>query len=70
MERSIIKIILIPFLTLLVGIVESNDDVNNFGLIVHGGAGSFSGLDENTLNSYKSGIDHALAAGYEVLEQG
>ena len=57
MERSIIKIILIPFLSLLIGIVESNDDVNNFGLIVHGGAGSFSGLDENTLNSYKSGID-------------
>ena len=70
MERSIIKIILIPFLSLLIGIVESNDDVSNFGLIVHGGAGSFSGLDENTLNSYKSGIDQALAAGYEVLEQG
>ena len=70
MERPIIKIILIPFLALLIGIVESNDDVNNFGLIVHGGAGSFSGLDENTLNSYKSGIDQALAAGYEVLEQG
>ena len=52
MERPIIKIILIPFLALLIGIVESNDDVNNFGLIVHGGAGSFSGLDENTLNSY------------------
>ena len=70
MERSIIKIILIPFLSLLIGIVESNDDVNNFGLIVHGGAGSFSGLDENTLNSYNSGIDQALVAGYEVLEQG
>ncbi len=70
MERSIIKIILIPFLSLLVGIVESNDDVNNFGLIVHGGAGSFSGLDEETLNSYKAGINQALEAGYEVLEKG
>ena len=70
MERSIIKIILIPFLSLLVGIVESNDDVNNFGLIVHGGAGSFSGLDEETLNSYKSGINQALDAGYKVLENG
>ena len=70
MERSIIKIILIPFLSLLIGTVESNDEVNNFGLIVHGGAGSFSGLDENTLNSYKSGINKALEAGYEVLEKG
>ncbi len=70
MERSIIKIILIPFLSLLMGIVESNDEVNNFGLIVHGGAGSFSGLDEKTLNSYKAGINQALEAGYEVLEKG
>ena len=70
MERSIIKIILIPFLSLVMGIVESNDEVNNFGLIVHGGAGSFSGLDEKTLNSYKAGINQALEAGYEVLEKG
>ncbi|MBK49415.1 MAG: beta-aspartyl-peptidase [Chloroflexi bacterium] len=70
MERSISKIILIPFLSLMICTVESKNKVNNFGLIVHGGAGSFSGLDENTLNSYKSGIDKALSAGYEVLEQG
>ena len=27
-------------------------------------------MDENTLNSYKTGIDQALTAGYEVLENG
>ena len=70
MERTIIKITLIPLLCLLIGVVESNDEVSNFGLIVHGGAGSFSNLDENTLNSYKTGIDQALTAGYEVLENG
>ena len=30
----------------------------------------FSGLDEETLNSYKAGINQALEAGYEVLEKG
>ena len=70
MERTIVKITLIPLLCLLIGVVESNDEVSNFGLIVHGGAGSFSNLDENTLNSYKTGIDQALTAGYEVLEDG
>ena len=70
MERTIVKITLIPLLCLLIGVVESNDEVSNFGLIVHGGAGSFSNLDENTLNSYKTGIDQALTAGYEVLENG
>ncbi len=52
------------------GVVESNNDMSDFGIIVHGGAGSFSGLDENTLNSYKTGIDQALTAGYKVLEEG
>ena len=70
MERTIVKITLIPLLCLLIGVVESNDEVSNFGLIVHGGAGSFSNLDENTLNSYKTGIDQALTAGYEVLVNG
>ena len=70
MERTIVKITLIPLLCLLIGVVETNDEVSNFGLIVHGGAGSFSNLDENTLNSYKTGIDQALTAGYEVLENG
>ena len=70
MERSIDKLILIPLLFFIMGVVESNDDITNFGLIVHGGAGSFSGLEESTLNSYKTGIDQALTAGYEVLEKG
>ena len=70
MERSIIKVILTPLLCFLMGVVESNNDMSDFGIIVHGGAGSFSGLDENTLNSYKTGIDQALTAGYKVLEEG
>lgn len=67
MERSIIKVILTPLLCFLMGVVESNNDMSDFGIIVHGGAGSFSGLDENTLNSYKTGIDQALTTGYKVL---
>jgi beta-aspartyl-peptidase (threonine type) len=44
--------------------------VSNFGIVIHGGAGSFSGLDEDTINSYETGIVEALSAGYKVLEQG
>ena len=70
MERSIIKIILITLFSLMVGVIESNEEVSNFGIVIHGGAGSFSGLDENTINSYESGVVEALSAGYKVLEQG
>ena len=70
MERPIIKIILITLFSLMVGVIESNDEVSNFGIVIHGGAGSFSGLDEDAINSYKTGIVEALSAGYKVLEQG
>ena len=70
MERPIIKIILITLFSLMVGVIESNEEVSNFGIVIHGGAGSFSGLDENTINSYESGVVEALSAGYKVLEQG
>ena len=70
MERPIIKIILITLFSLMVGVIESNEEVSNFGIVIHGGAGSFSGLDENAINSYESGVVKALSAGYKVLEQG
>ena len=70
MERPIIKIILITLFSLMVGVIESNEEVSNFGIVIHGGAGSFSGLDEDAINSYETGIVEALSAGYKVLEQG
>ena len=70
MERPIIKIILITLFSLMVGVIESNEEVNNFGIVIHGGAGSFSGLDDNAINSYETGINEALSAGYKILEQG
>ena len=70
MERPIIKIILITLFSLMVGVLESNEEVSNFGIVIHGGAGSFSGLDEEAINSYETGINEALSAGYKILEQG
>jgi len=70
MERPIIKIILITLFSLMVGVIESNEEVSNFGIVIHGGAGSFSGLDEEAINSYETGINKALSAGYKILEQG
>ena len=70
MERPIIKIILITLFSLMVGVIESNDEVSNFGIVIHGGAGSFSDLDEKAINSYETGINEALSAGYKILEQG
>ena len=70
MERPIIKIILITLSSLMVGVIESNDEVSNFGIVIHGGAGSFSDLDEKAINSYETGINEALSAGYKILEQG
>jgi len=70
MERPIIKIILITLFSLTVGVIESNEEVDNFGIVIHGGAGSFSGLDEEAINSYKTGINEALSTGYKILEQG
>jgi beta-aspartyl-peptidase (threonine type) len=70
MERPIIKIILITLFSLMVGVIESNDEVSNFGIVIHGGAGSFSDLDEKAINSYETGINEALSAGYKILDQG
>ena len=70
MERSIIKIILITLFSLMVGVIESNEEVNNFGIVIHGGAGSFSGLDEKAINSYETGINEALSAGFKILREG
>ena len=70
MERPIIKIILITLFSFMVGVIESNEEVSNFGIVIHGGAGSFSGLDEKAINSYETGINEALSAGYKILEQG
>ena len=54
----------------MVGVIESNEEVSNFGIVIHGGAGSFSGLDEKAINSYETGINEALSTGYKILEQG
>ena len=70
MERPIIKIILITLFSLMVGVIESNEEVSNFGIVIHGGAGSFSGLNQEAINSYETGINKALSAGYKILEQG
>jgi beta-aspartyl-peptidase (threonine type) len=54
----------------MVGVIESNEEVNNFGIVIHGGAGSFSGLDEKAINSYEAGINEALSAGFKILREG
>ncbi len=42
----------------------------NFGLVVHGGSGTYSGLTKESTKTYKKGIDTALEAGYRILEKG
>jgi len=48
--------------------VNSNEE--NFGIVIHGGAGSFSNLSEEAKNNYLSGVDKALEIGYKILENG
>ena len=49
-------------------VINSNE--KNFGIVVHGGAGSFSNISEEKKSKYLSGIDEAVEAGYEVLLNG
>ena len=44
----------------------------NFGLVVHGGAGTIerSKMTPERERGYRSGIERALAAGYEILKRG
>ena len=49
-------------------VINSNE--KNFGIVVHGGAGSFSNISEEKKSEYLSGIDKAVEAGYEVLLNG
>ncbi|HIC27356.1 MAG TPA: isoaspartyl peptidase/L-asparaginase, partial [Gammaproteobacteria bacterium] len=71
MERSLTKLFSISLLCLLTGMVSSaHHDIVNFGLVVHGGSGMYSGLTKARAKAYKEGIDAALVTGYKILEKG
>ena len=71
MERSLIKLFSIGLIFLLTEMVHSaHHETINFGLVVHGGSGTYSGLTEASTKTYKKGIDTALEAGYRILEKG
>ena len=70
MERSLIKLFSISLLCLLTGMVSSaHHDIVNFGLVVHGGSGMYSGLTKARAKAYKEGIDATLVTGYKILEK-
>jgi len=71
MERPLIKFFFIGLLFVLTEIVHStHHEMNNFGLVIHGGSGTYSGLTETSTKAYKKGIDTALEAGYRILKKG
>ena len=49
---------------------SAHHDIVNFGLVVHGGSGMYSGLTKARAKAYKEGIDAALVTGYKILEKG
>ena len=49
---------------------SAHHDIVNFGLVVHGGSGTYSGLTKARAKAYKEGIDAALVTGYKILEKG
>ena len=51
-------------------VYSEHHETINFGLVVHGGSGTYSGLTEASTKTYKKGIDTALEAGYRILEKG
>jgi len=51
---------------------QPNMPAEDFGLVVHGGAGTIerSKMTPEREHEYRSGIERALAAGYEILKRG
>ncbi len=51
---------------------QSNMRTKDFGLVIHGGAGTIerSKMTPEREREYRSGIERALAAGYEILKRG
>ena len=51
---------------------QPNMPAQDFGLVVHGGAGTIerSKMTPEREHEYRSGIERALAAGYEILKRG
>jgi beta-aspartyl-peptidase (threonine type) len=51
---------------------QPSKQTKNFGLVVHGGAGTIerSKMTPEREHEYRSGIERALAAGYEILKRG
>src|SRR5213080_937488 len=49
-----------------------NMQTKNFGLVVHGGAGTIerSKMTPEREREYRAGIERALSAGYEILKRG
>ena len=51
---------------------QPNMERRKFGLVVHGGAGTIerSEMTPEREREYRNGLEHALAAGYEILKRG
>jgi L-asparaginase / beta-aspartyl-peptidase len=51
---------------------QPNMQTKDFGLVIHGGAGTIkrSKMTPEREHEYRSGIERALAAGYEILKRG
>ncbi len=51
---------------------QPNMQTKDFGLVIHGGAGTIerSKMTREREHEYRSGIERALAAGYEILKRG
>ena len=48
---------------------EESEDIN-FGIVIHGGAGSYENLSPKKEKAYKDGVNEALIKGYEILKSG
>jgi beta-aspartyl-peptidase (threonine type) len=51
---------------------QPNMQTRKFGLVIHGGAGTIerSEMTPKREHEYRAGIEHALAAGYDILKRG
>ena len=51
---------------------QPNMQTRKFGLVIHGGAGTIerSKMTPKREHEYRAGIEHALAAGYDILKRG
>ena len=75
MERTLKKNISLYlkacFFLLFINTVTSEEGGDkNFGIVIHGGAGSYENLSAEKEKAYKDGVNEALIKGYEILKSG